>query len=134
VTTYVRFRLAAEEYAIPVSQVREVITLGEVTPVPGAQPDVLGIRNLRGQILPVIDLAKVLRVTRAAQAVLLMIAEAGGQLAGLAIDEVSGVADLPEPNADADSALLAGSLLLDGELIGVVDMPRVVGALAEAGR
>jgi chemotaxis signal transduction protein len=73
-------------------------------------------------------------VTRAAQAVLLMIAEAGGQLAGLAIDEVSGVADLPEPNADADSALLAGSLLLDGELIGVVDMPRVVGALAEAGR
>jgi purine-binding chemotaxis protein CheW len=134
VTTYVRFRLAAEEYAIPVTQVREVITLGEVTPVPGAQQNVLGIRNLRGQILPVIDLARLLRVTRAAEAVLLMIAESGGQLAGLAIDEVSGVADLPEPDTDADSALLAGSLLLDGELIGVVDMPRVVGALAEADR
>ena len=56
---HVRVRVADEHYALPVADVLEVAELGEVTPVPGAGAAVLGVRNLRGQVLPVVDLATV---------------------------------------------------------------------------
>jgi purine-binding chemotaxis protein CheW len=49
------FHLAGQAYAVPLAQVSEVIRDGEVTPVPGAAPDLLGIRHLRGRIVPVLD-------------------------------------------------------------------------------
>lgn len=133
-TTYVRFRVGNEQYAIPVAGVREVITMAEVTPVPGAQPAVLGVRNLRGQILPVIDLAGLLRAARPEPAGLVMITECENQLTGLAIDEVSGVTELPTPDTDGESPLLSGSVLAEGDLVGVVHLPGIVGALATGGR
>lgn len=54
----VAFTLAYEEYAIESSYVREVYPLKELTPVPGVPPFVLGIINVRGQILSVIDIKK----------------------------------------------------------------------------
>lgn len=52
------FHLAGQRYAAPLSSVGEVIRDGEVTPVPGAAPDLLGIRHLRGRIVPVLDGAR----------------------------------------------------------------------------
>lgn len=54
----VEFSLAYEEYAIESSYVREVYPMKELTPVPGAPPFVVGIINVRGQILSVIDIKK----------------------------------------------------------------------------
>ncbi len=54
----VGFTLAYEEYAIESSYVREIYPMRELTPVPGAPPFVLGIINVRGQILSVIDIKK----------------------------------------------------------------------------
>lgn len=54
----VEFRLAAERYAFESSMVREVVPISELTPVPCTPPFVLGIINLRGQILSVIDIKK----------------------------------------------------------------------------
>ena len=54
----VEFRLASETYAIESAFVREVYPLRDFTPVPGAPPFVLGIVNVRGQILSVIDLKR----------------------------------------------------------------------------
>jgi purine-binding chemotaxis protein CheW len=54
----VEFSLASETYAFEASFVREVYPLKEFTPVPGVPPFVLGIINLRGQILSIIDLKK----------------------------------------------------------------------------
>jgi len=54
----VGFTLAYEEYALESSYVREVYPMRELTPVPGAPPFVLGIINVRGQILSVIDIKK----------------------------------------------------------------------------
>jgi two-component system, chemotaxis family, chemotaxis protein CheV len=130
VSVYVRLRVAAEVYAIPVGNVREITPLGELTAVPGALPEVLGVRNLRGQILPVADLALVLGLPRATSPALLLVAEAGDLQVGLAVDAVSAVGELPGPAEAAASALLTGSALAGGDLIGFIDMTRVFGSLA----
>ncbi|MBP1473402.1 purine-binding chemotaxis protein CheW [Frateuria sp. MAH-13] len=52
---WLTFQLDGQAYAAPLTQVSEVIRIGEVTPVPGAASDLLGIRHLRGQVVPVLD-------------------------------------------------------------------------------
>jgi len=52
---WLSFRLAGQLYAAPLEDVSEVIRDGELTPVPGAAHDLLGIRHLRGRIVPVLD-------------------------------------------------------------------------------
>jgi purine-binding chemotaxis protein CheW len=54
----IEFGLAQERYAIPTAAVREVYPLKELTPLPCVPPFVVGISNVRGQILPVIDIKK----------------------------------------------------------------------------
>lgn len=49
------FHIASQKYGAPLDSVSEVIRDGGVTPVPGAAPDLLGIRHLRGRIVPVMD-------------------------------------------------------------------------------
>ncbi len=128
-TVYVRLGVAAETYAMPVEHVLEVSGLGDVRAVPSAPAELLGVRNMRGQILPVVDLALLLGIPRAARPSHLLVAEAGGRRAGFAIDEVKGVGDLADPAEETESDLLAGSVLSDGDLIGVIDVPRVFDSL-----
>jgi len=53
---FVTFNLDAETYALPISQVREVLEFSTVTKVPQMPPFVLGVINLRGNVLPVVDM------------------------------------------------------------------------------
>jgi len=128
-SAYVRFRVAQEAYAISVLNVLEVAGLGEVTPVPGAPREILGVRNLRGKILPVIDLAALLGTRRSEPPGRLLVTESDGRQAGLAIDEVTGVGELADPAEEGESALLVGTMLEDGDLIGVLNLPAVIDAL-----
>lgn len=128
---YVRLRVVAEAYALPVEHALEIADLGEVVAVPGARPELLGVRNLRGRILPVVDLARLLGITRAAPARQLLVADTGGHQAGLAIDEVSGVGELPDPTEETDSRLLRGAVLTGGELVGVLDIPALFATLSQ---
>ena len=130
-SVHVRLTVAGEAYAVPVGSVLEVLPLGEVTAVPGARPELLGVLNLRGQILAIADLAPVLGLHRTAPAVRMMVAESAGRQAGFVIDEVSAVGELDDPTEPTESALLAGATLAGGELIGVIDLDRVFGAMTE---
>jgi purine-binding chemotaxis protein CheW len=53
---FLEFMVAAHYYAVPIVRVREINPIGEITPVPKAGAHVCGVMNLRGQVLPVIDL------------------------------------------------------------------------------
>ena len=75
-SVHVRLRVASEAYAIPVEHVLEIADLGQVRAVPGARPELLGVRNLRGQILPVSDLARLLEIPRTVPPGRLLVAEA----------------------------------------------------------
>jgi purine-binding chemotaxis protein CheW len=127
---HVRVRVAAENYALPVADVLEVAELGEVTPIPGAGTAVLGVCNLRGQVLPVIDLATVFGLPASGQA-RVVIAERGGRKAGLAVESVAGVEQLPDATEGVESPHLVGAALADGALVGVVDVGSVLDSVAE---
>jgi chemotaxis signal transduction protein len=129
---HVRLRVADEAYAVPVGSVLQVVPLGEVTAVPRSRPELLGVLNLRGQILAVADLAPVLGLRRTAPAVRMMVAESAGRQAGFVIDEVSEVGELGDPTEPTESAMLAGATLAGGALIGIIDLDRVFNALVRA--
>ena len=124
-SVHVHFRLGAESYALPVADVLEVAEVGTLTPVPGAPPSVLGVRNLRGQVLPVIDLAAVLGAREPQPATKLVVADNGGRRAGLAIDEVTDVGEVVAEVHETESPFLSGSTLVEGELVGIVDVDEV---------
>jgi purine-binding chemotaxis protein CheW len=129
---HVRVRLGGEAYAVPVEHVIEVAELGTMSPVPGANHSVIGVRNLRGEVLPVFDLASVLGIRGDSLAQCLLVTEHGSFRAGFAIDEVTDVGTLPPVSEETQSPLLAGAALDDSGLIGVIDIERLYAALAEA--
>lgn len=128
--TCVRVRVGAEEYALPVRHVPEVADLGDITPVPGTPAQVLGIRNLRGEVLPVFDMASGLGTTGSGTPERLVLADAGGRRCALAVDAVVEVTELPPPEESVESPLLLGAVLVDGVLVGVVDVPALLEAMA----
>jgi purine-binding chemotaxis protein CheW len=114
---------------VPVQHVLEVAEVGPLTPVPGAPPSILGVRNLRGQVLPVIDLAAVLGAHRTQPAGKLVVADKGGRRAGLAIDQVTDVDEVVSELHETESPFLSGSTLVEGELVGIVDVDEVFAAV-----
>jgi chemotaxis signal transduction protein len=89
---------------------------------------VLGVRNLRGQVLPVVDLATIFEVAPG-KAERIVIAERDGLRAGLAVDAVAGVEQLPEATEEVGSGHLVGAALADGALVGVIDVESVLAAV-----
>jgi purine-binding chemotaxis protein CheW len=130
VAMHLRIRVGAEQYALDLEHVLEVVELGEVTPVPGSGATLLGLRNLRGEILPALDLSAMLGVAGgSAQRSLVVVAE-GDRRAGLAVDEAIDLSQLPEASAAVDSSLIRGGVLVEGALVGVVDVSAVLGSSA----
>lgn len=93
---YVLFNLRDEEYGLPIASVQGILRYEPPTPVPNAPEGVDGVFNLRGQVLPLIDLGRRLRgeslVPTAASRII--VAESGLGPVGLAVDLVLEVANL----------------------------------------
>ena len=93
VLQWVTFRLENETYGINVMQVQEVLRYSEIAPVPGAPPYVLGIINLRGNVVTVIDtrLRFGLPTADTTDQTRIVIIEAEGQVVGILVDAVAEV-------------------------------------------
>jgi chemotaxis signal transduction protein len=127
---HVRLRMGRERYALPIENVLEVAELGSLSALPGAGVAVLGVRNLRGQVLPVFDLALVLAIGGDAAPPRVVVAEHAGRLAGLAVDEVTDVVALAGTPEQTEAEYLSGAILEDGQLVGILDVERLFGSLA----
>ncbi len=127
---HLRIRLGAEHYAIAIEHVLEVLELGELTPVPGSPTAVLGLHNLRGEILASVDLSAVLGMAGGGEPRHLVVVADGVHRAGLAVDELFDLEALPEATATTDSRFLTGGSLVEQTLVGVVDVPAVLGSVA----
>lgn len=130
---HVRVRAGGEDYAVPAGLVREVDELGTISPVPGAPAAVVGVRNVRGRIVPVLELATLLGLARG-EPERVVIVEHEAHAAALAVDAVLDVAALPSGAFEPDDrAAVAASVLVDGALVGILDVAALLdGARAGA--
>jgi len=128
---YLLVRVADEEYALPVEHVREVARDGKTAPVPGAPPAVLGVRNVRGEVLPVIDLAGVLGLPRNDNPPCVAVVEHAGRVAALGVYELRGVGPLENAPEPAEGRFVAGAALHDDALVGVVAVDELLAAIEE---
>jgi chemotaxis signal transduction protein len=127
---HVRLQVGGEHYALPIAHVVEVMEVGKVATVPGAGAGLLGITNLRGQVLPVFDLAQVLGLRRNEAPQRIVVAANRAELVGLAVDDVTDVAALGSDVEATDVEHLRCAVLDGGSLIGVVDVERMFDLLA----
>jgi purine-binding chemotaxis protein CheW len=131
-SSVLRVCVAGEHYAIDVRFVREVGLLGDVTAVPGSSQPVLGVCSVRESIVPVIDLAAVFGRPGPGRPSHLAVIEAGGQRVALAVDGLDSVDEPAAPAEPSAAELLTGTFLADGDLVGIVDVERLLEWLAGA--
>ncbi|MEA2039388.1 MAG: chemotaxis protein CheW [Thermodesulfobacteriota bacterium] len=93
----VEFMLAHERYALELTHIREVYPLKELTPLPGAPDFVLGIINVRGQILSIIDIKKFFELPEKGLTNLnqVIILESEEMEFGILADEILGTSSIP---------------------------------------
>lgn len=135
-TEWVTFRLENEKYGVNVMQVREVLKNTEIAPVPGAPDFVLGIINLRGNVVTVMDTRKRfgLDPADASDATRIVIIEVHDQVVGMVVDSVAEVVDLrqseieiaPNVGSDASAKYIQGVTKQDDELLILVDLDKLL--------
>lgn len=93
----VTFNLLGEEFGLPILDVREIIRMTDITPVPHAPSFVEGVINLRGQILPIIDLRKRfdLEIKEMDESTRIIVVDVNHAQMGLIVDGVSEVLRIP---------------------------------------
>ena len=144
---YLTFVLHQESYGIPVLKVREIFRPSTITSVPQMPPYVKGVINLRGRIIPVIDLCAKVGLPRAASAasacIVVVQVSAADQRSvqlGLIVDSVEEVsqfaaADLepaPEFGATLDTSLILAMAKYRGGIKTLLDLDQILGHAAAA--
>lgn len=143
---FLTFALAEVTYAVPVEMVKEIRGYSDVTAVPGAASYVLGVMNLRGQVIPVMDLRARfgLPTTERDRTTVIILLSLGTRIVGVVVDAVSDVMDIPvddinpvpELGETVDQRYLAGMATVDTGLVLTLCVEAIVGSegLADAGR
>ena len=132
----VTFRLKDETYGINVMQVQEVLRVSEIAPVPGAPGYVLGIINLRGNVVTVIDTRTRfgLPTTDLDDSSRIVIIESEQQVVGILVDSVAEVVELrqseidtaPSIGSEESSRYIQGVASRDKDLLIVVDLNKLL--------
>ncbi len=107
---YLTFRLGREQYGVQILKVRELIGMTDITRVPQVQPYVRGVINLRGKVIPVIDLRAKLRLPRADdnEQTCIVVVDVGVMM-GLIVDTVEEVCDIPSSDVEAPPEVVIGA-------------------------
>ena len=130
------FDLSSEAYGIDIGTVREIIRLQDITRVPKTPEFVEGVINLRGKVIPVLDLRKRfdLEVADQSEENRIVVVDIRGQDIGMVVDAVTEVLRIPansvEPPSSvivtADSDYLVGIAKLEQRMIILLDLERVL--------
>ena len=96
----IAFHLHGQEFCVRTTTIREIRGWGPSTPIPHAPADVIGVMNLRGSVIPIIDLAVKLgmRQTEPSERSAIIVAEVHGHALGLVVDRVSDILNVPIEN------------------------------------
>jgi purine-binding chemotaxis protein CheW len=131
----VGFRVGKEDFGVPIGIVHEIVPMMDITAVPDSPSYVEGVINLRGRIIPVVDLRK-----RFAEAVVphrrnrIMVTELDGHRVGLVVDAANEVLKIdpeliePPPNVfqQGDLNYVTGVGKLGGKLVILIDLAKIM--------
>jgi len=137
---YLIFQLGNEEYGVAVLKVREIMKLLDITPIPQTPPHVKGVINLRGKVIPVIDLRMRFQLEDQAYTahtcivVIRTIGEEGETLMGAIVDGVvevlllnqTEIEDTPDFGVGAQTPYLLGIAKVKGKVKILLDIDRVM--------
>lgn len=138
---YLTFALASEEYGLEILKVREIIGYIDVTAVPQTPAHVKGVINLRGQVIPVVDLRSMFgmattEVTEQTCIIVVEISQSGRKLnTGIVVDRVQEVLDIageaieeaPQFGASVDTDFILGMGKIGESVKILLDIDRVLG-------
>jgi len=135
-TTWVAFELAGETFALPVEPIREVLRVSSITRVPHAPQPIRGVTNLRGRVIPVIDLRVRIGLEEASvgRSARVIVVRSRGRLLGLLVDTVRQVTHVdlnkvqppPEDVMTVQSDYISGVYHQADELILLLDVDRAL--------
>lgn len=138
---YLTFALGREEYGLPVLKVREIIKVMEVTLVPQVPPHVRGVINLRGKVIPVVDLRLKFGLPEQDYSertcIIVVDVDLGASrlMMGIVVDSVSEVLNIASVEVDAapefgervDTDYMLGLAKVKGSVKILLDLDRVLG-------
>lgn len=132
----VGFRIGRETFGVPIALVYEIVRIPQITSIPEAPACVEGVINLRGKIIPVIDLRKRFgeKVIGADRKNRILVAEVEGNRVGLIVDSASEVLKIPPSEIDAPPSVveegelsyITGVGKLNGRLIILVELGKIL--------
>lgn len=137
----ISFRIGEQEFCVDIMAVREIRGWTQATPLPQAPSYVRGVINLRGAVLPIVDLSARLGLGATEPSVrnVIIVVRIGTRLVGLLVDAVSEVltatAEMiqptPDVSCDAVKMFIRGILALEGRMVSWITLDRILPELAE---
>jgi len=132
----ISFRIGAQEFCVDIMAIREIRGWTAATALPQSPSFVKGVINLRGAVLPIVDLASRLgfESTEASDRNVIIVAQIGEQVVGLLVDAVSDILtvtdDVIQPTPDVASetakSFIRGLIAMDGRMISLIGLDRVL--------
>ncbi len=133
---FVTFIIGKEIFGVDVLKVHEIIGMTDITPVPNSILHMKGVINMRGSVVPVVDLRNKFNMEEIeyTQITVIIIVEVKGQFVGMIVDTVSDVVDLPESkihdsknfNTQIESEFIQGIGQDDEDLIIILNVEKIL--------
>jgi purine-binding chemotaxis protein CheW len=133
---YLTFRLGDEEYGVEILKVQEIRSYATITPVPNTPRAVKGVMNLRGQIIPVVDLRTTFGMPETAYTrfAVVIVAVIAGKVVGLLADGVSDVLTVaktdiqaaPDFGTPVEARLISGMAKAGEKLVILLEVERLL--------
>ncbi len=135
---FLTFTIQGEEYGIEILRVQEIKGFSKIRPIPNAPAYVKGVMNLRGTVVPIVDLRARFGMCEAEynQFTVIIVVSVGTRVVGLLVDAVSDVLNInrqqieetPEMGSDTDTTFFCGMGKVGEKLVLLLNVDRLVGA------
>lgn len=131
----IAFRLHEQEFCVKTTTIREIRGWAPSTPIPHSPPEVIGVMNLRGSVIPIIDLAYKLgmKSTEANERSAIVVAEVHNMVIGMLVDRVSDILTVagnqiqpvPEITASFDKSFSEGIIANENGMICFLNLAKM---------
>ena len=131
----IAFRIGGQEFCVNIMSIREIRGWTPATPMPRAPAYVLGVINLRGAVLPIVDLSQRLGMKPAEPTIrhVIIVTQAGSRVVGLLVDAVSDILTvsdenlqpMPDITSDMERNFAKGILSVEGRMICLMELDAV---------